>query len=254
MRFFKLSSLVFLVTALIACETTPNGPITPVEVEGFKPFPSVRTFDKSGRIFRIDPEGNYWKVALLEVNPQVGDEILPKVMAKTEISLEQVLETIGVAAAEVPANLHANITKSREFVTESVNGQREFLDDSQVDPLLSEAFKDIIVRKNNRYYLIRETILSEQLNYRSSKSWLVDAGVEAEFKEVVKGKADLNWGDQEEFSLNKNFDQPLRIWYKAERIEVERPLGIGPGQPVKMKTIQVNPDEFTIPRDVPVNP
>ena len=255
MRLFQFSVLFIAIIVFSGCGAVAPGPKGATEVEGFKPFPSVRSFDKPGRIFRVDPDGAVHKVAVLDVEPQVGEEILPKVSAVTKLSLELVLETIGVAAAQVPGNLYAKMAKSREFVTESVDGKREFIDDSQVDPLLKRVFQDITIRPRNRYYLIRETILSRKLNYRSEKSWLVDAGLEGEFKKVVKGKAGVNFDDQKEFSLNKTFDQPMRIWYKAERLIVEQPLGVGPGQPMTIKTVKINPDEFSIPGgDVSINP
>ena len=71
MRPYRISLVGVLLAALMSgCTELPPGPRGSPEAEGFKPFPSVRSFDRPGRIYREDPSGNVFAVILLEVQPE----------------------------------------------------------------------------------------------------------------------------------------------------------------------------------------
>lgn len=250
MNIRRITGMVTLGLLLVACNGATPGPRTGVTVEGFKPFPSARSFDKPGRIYRVDPEGHVFKVGILEVEPQKGQEVLPKMQGKSELSLGQIFDTVGLNPVGISGSLRNNFQKKQEFVTESVNGQREFIDDIQVDPLLKKTFDNLVIRPTNKYFLIRETILSDQLKYKSGKSVFVDASVKAEFKRLVEAEASVKWDDSEEFSLDKTFEKPLRIWYKPELIEFKNDSR-GALSP---QVSGITNNEFVIPGDVPLEP
>ena len=250
MKTKRIVWMVFFGLLIVACNGAPPGPRTGVDVEGFKPFPSARSFDKAGQIYRVDPEGNVYKVGALDVEPQKGVEVLPKVSAKSEFSLKQVFETVGLNPAGISGSLQGHFQKKHEFVTESVNGQREFIDDMQVDPQLKKTFDNLVVRPTNKYFLIRETILSDKLTYKSGESVLADASLKAEIKKLVEAESSLKWNDSEEFSLNKTFEMPLRIWYKPELIEFKK----GSRGAMSPQVSGITQNDFVIPGDVPTAP
>lgn len=231
---------------LNAC-AKPRGPSTPLELEGFKPFASARSFDGPGRIFRIEPNGDVFGVTTLKLTPKSGTEAIPKIEKHSNVSLEEMLTTIGVAATTFPAVGQADLKMKREAVTESVNGKREYLDDDAIDPILREVLKGVRVRPNNQYYLIRETVSANNINFTMDKSWVSSLGIEVPFKKVVSSKSTLKWEGGTKFSLNQQFSEPLRLWYKADKILFKTDLGAGPGQPTEIDKRVKNSTEFNLP-------
>jgi hypothetical protein len=72
-------------------------------------------------------------------------------------------------------------------------------------------------RRANFTYLLRP--LKED-----QPDWVTALGIEAKFKEIVSSKTNLKWESGENFSLQKTFGEPLRVWYKAEKLKIEEPL------------------------------
>lgn len=229
----KTNRLIYLLYFIFAgCTHVLPGP-TPA-LPDFTAFASARSFDAPGTIYRMDETGDIWQVTSLGLEPLSGEEVLPRVVDTAEFSLKEVLETIGVPASQVPANATADFEQKHRFFTESVDGIREYLTDEQIDKKIKVAFQNISIRESNRYFLIRETVKTKNINFTSSTSWVSNLGIEAKLKELVKGKAALKWVGGKEFSLQKKFDAPLRYWYKAEVLRVTKAAGMGPGQPAEV--------------------
>lgn len=222
---------------LLACGAVGPVPPAPTAAEGFVPFLSARDFDPPGRIYRVDQGGTVYGVATLRLEPLKGSEALAKVERKSNFSLGEVLELTGAKALEGPASLKAEVSKVREFTLQSTQGNREYLDDGQVDKALPEALRTIVVRPGNRYYLIRETISTSNLSYSSDKSWAANLGLQAPIEAVLSSNTSLKWDDSTKFSIDAKFPAPMRVWYKPEVLKIERPMGAGPGQlPIVTRT------------------
>ena len=250
-KFFVALSVLVL---LVACDKIGPGAKTVLESEGFKAFPSPRTFDPPGRIFRVDSNGRIFGVTSLNVEAHKGNEEIANYKDTTDISLKQLLETVGVPATKFPVVVNLEFERKRKCETKSVSGIREFIDDNQVDKQLPVVLSGINIREGNRYYLIRETVLTNNIDYTCEKSWLIDLGIEAEFQNVVKAQSGLNWGSGQEFSLKKKFDELHRVWYKAERLKIEKPLGAAPGQLPLVERGEASSSEFSLPGLVPLLP
>ncbi len=246
-----IASLLTFVSGCSAPPKVPPGPATPLS--DFVPFASARSFDRPGRIYRVDPGGTVWMVTQLDVTPQVGVEEIGEVASERTVSLAEVLETIGVAKEQIPAKLSAQLELKQKYITKSVSGERHYLDDTQVDNALPKAWSGINQRKDNKYYLIRETVATNNLSFMSQKGWLVNLGLDAEFKKLVENNTKLNWGSGSEFSMEKDFGQKLDVWYKPERLIINVPPGAGPGQ-LAFKRVPAAPGELTLPMIVQVSP
>jgi hypothetical protein len=234
----RYGNFFFVVTILfLSCACTQEGPQTSVTSEGFKPFLSARgdDFDPPGRIFRMDPDGKIFGVTQLKIQYQTFPEVLYKLKYSSEVSFEEVLQTIGAINEKLPVKATAELKYKRFFETESVNGQREISNDDVIDKALSQDFPKIIIRENNKYFIIRETIKTDNLIFRSDRSWLASMGIEGELKKICENNAKLNFLNEKEFSIEKKFDKPMRIWYKAESLNVHKVLGAGPGEIVIIK-------------------
>ena len=220
--------ILMIMAALLSSFCAPI--ISGQQRDGFRAFASARSFDPPGSIYRVDPDGVVWQVTQSPTKVYTGHEVWPKFSDDSEFSLREVFETIGIPATVFPVNVTANIEKKRHFVTESINGTRDWLTDREVDQILEDALKGIKIRPDNQYYVIRETVLTDNISFTSDASWTGEIATEGKIKELVKNKADLKWTSDRQLSLIKKFDKPMRYWYKAELLSFERPIGMGPGQ------------------------
>jgi hypothetical protein len=239
-------SIVIAVLWLVGCGTV-EGPAqtSKFEGEGWQTFSSARTGDGPGRIYRIDRDGQVFQVTQVNVTAKTDDQRLYKVERKTELTLKEVLKTIGVAEAKLPGSVTAQLERKANFQTESVNGRREFLEDRDLpENTLRDALTGIRIRDENTYFLIRETLASNKLTFTVSRNWITQLGVEAEIKKLVESTSGVEWKDGTEVSLDTTFDKPYRIWFKAEQLNIERnTLGAGPGQPLKVSRL---PGSFNV--------
>jgi len=220
-----VSLLFFMV---LGCDKRP--PLA-VPVEGFEAFPSARDFDPPGRVFRKDADGKTWPVGLLQVTPQSGKEETLAISKKEHVSLGGFLKSIGVAENILPAELKSKLNREIEVELESVSGTREYLDDdSGVYPAIAALFRRVPFKKDNEYYLIRETIASTEITFRSKVNWSAEFGADAEIKKIISANTEAKWGKENAVSMVKKFQSPLRIWYKAEKLVPMEALGIGPAE------------------------
>lgn len=239
------------ISLLSACAGIPSGPRTILSVEGFKSFPSARAFDLPGTIYRIDPSGDIYQVdAIADVEPKIGDEVVPELTSTSTFTIAALLKTVG---ATLPTNASASLSRTSNVTTKCVAGFRRYLTDYQVDSKLPAVLARNTIRGNNKYYLIRETVASKSLTFSAKKSWVADAGIEPEFRAAMEANARLNWGMTDEFSMDKTFNEPMQIWYKAERLIITIPDGAAPGQ-FNVKTVPATTEEFTISGNEPKQP
>lgn len=232
----KVSNISILsLLALSACQSaTPT--VRPPEI-GWTPYPTVRAFDPPGRIIRKEPNGAIFGVGSINlVNPNCGGpEATPAVKKDAKFVIGNVLETIGVAKEALPATFNADLSRTATYDVESIDGIRECLDDADIDPIISSIagfFEQnrIMVRPDNEYFLIRETFATRKLKFTSEKAWLGNLGLDAQFQQQVSNKAKLEWGNGTKYSIDKTFDQPMRVWYRAQKLTITPATGAGPGQ------------------------
>lgn len=245
-------AILGLVIILVGCQTVSSGPqgTTAFEKEGWKPFSSPRTGDAPGRIYRVEPSGRVFEVTQVTGSPRVDEHELYEVSSTAEFTLGEVLKTMGLAEEALPVNVKSNLDRKNGVFTKSSSARREFLEDRDItDQAVANALAGITIRDNNRYYLIRETLSSKNLNFKINKGWLVDLGVDADIKKAIENKTNVTWKDGSEVSLDKTFDSYYRVWYKPEKLVIEGSLGVGPNQPPVIKRIP-NATEFKLPETV----
>ena len=241
---------VFVLAGCVGLSKSGPSGTTDFNKEGWRPFSSVRTGDAPGRIYRVAPSGEVFEVTQVTLSPRKDNHHLYEVSKMSEFTLGEILETIGVAAEVIPIKVRSNLERKSQIYTQSLEAEREFLEDRDItDEAVASALAGIKIRDDNRYYLIRETLSSRNLNFKIDKSWLADLEVAADIEKVVKSNTNVKWTDGDQISLNKEFDEAYRIWYKPERLSIKGSLGMGPNQPPTIKRIP-NAVEFKLPKKV----
>lgn len=191
-------------------------------------FVSARTGDAPGRIYWVEPSGSVFEVTQVSIQPKKEGQFLYPMSFSTNFTLGEVLKTIGIAAEDFPMGVNAKIDRKTTFQTESSNVEREYLDDRDTDNAIREVLTGIKIRSDNKYYIIRETLRSNSLKFKVNKNWIAEIGVEADIKKLIQSKTNATWQEGSEISIDKTFDKPYRIWYKAEELEIKESLGMGP--------------------------
>lgn len=243
---FPRSRIVFIYAIAVAlcavlisgCGATIDGPrgTDTFNHEGWKPFSTARTGDGPGRIFRVDMQGAVFQVTSLSIKPRSDEQQTYAVTDTAELSLGEVLEAIDIPSVDLPISIKAKREEKTVIKTDSLSGTREYLEDRDVtEQVLSEAFANIKIREDNKYYLIRETLSSNNLKFQVTKSWLTDLGVDVDFESIVKSKTYAVSKSGNDISVDAKFEKPHRVWYKAERLIVTPSLGAGPDQPPTVK-------------------
>jgi hypothetical protein len=206
---------------LTGCRSTgaPVGVGEHLSYPGFETFPTPRTFDGPGLVFRVDNTGKKFSVTQLPVRVEpVGEEEFPKLSQKSNWSAGLVANFLSIVL---------NLDASSKYTLEVSlgRGSRERTFDDAVDEALKEA--DIRFRRDNRYYIIRETIATPSVSLRLLDNDEASAKLKAEIDKKVSGdvEVDWRWGSEEKVTLVSDFAQPHRIFFLVDEL-------LPPGHPV----------------------
>jgi hypothetical protein len=224
----------------------------PTTLEGFEAFDSPRDFDPPGRVFRVGPDG-VQGVGTLDIVPKTGNEYTKKYGSTVNWSLDVILKSTGVAAEKLPAAAQADLSRTHAVSLGSTKAVREYIDDSdQPTKKAEDLVARVGYRKNNKYYVIRETVATSSLDFSSDRKWLADLNLEAVFSQSLSLSNQFKYENDKTFSLVATFDKPMRVWYKVERLVPENGLGVGPNAVPSFTNATVLPGEFRIQSNTPI--
>ena len=243
-RIALLASVVLIDTG---CSTS-QWKTPPSPGDGFVAFDSPRDFDAPGQVYRIDTQGNLWQVGTIGVVAKSGKERTRTMESKANWSLSTVLKTIGASATQLPANARAEVSRSREVTIEGTDVTREWIEDTQQPAQkVAKLLSDTEYRSGNKYFLIRETQAVQALTFHGSRKWLANAGVEAEIQKEISGKAEFKIDNNDSYSIVAKFDHPMRVWYKAEKVEPKFGAARGGRGGLEVELQEARPNELRLP-------
>lgn len=249
-KLFLLFALIVAAIVVVAGVIWAQWP-APLQtpVEGFKPFASFRTSDAPGSVFRQSSQGDIRKVIDLRIPSEKASEVTYDIEAKRDFSAEQLLSIASGDNQCTPASANFKPSAKFETIVSSLEGFREFTYDQQVDPALKQLEQmfvdgELVFRRDDVYWIIRETISTSEISYSSNRSLLVDLGGDVALKQCVdqgtaaNGSVSLDLGSSEKVTLKRTFKEPLRGWYLADRLIIELPFGAAPGSPPEIRMSQ----------------
>jgi hypothetical protein len=228
MRFHSLFVTVLTAGLLAGCGTTPT--IPDVIKEGFVAFESPRDFDGPGQVYRVDPKGAVYHVGEIKVEPKSGTEQTKSISTKANWSFATALQYTGASLGGLSPEAKAQFSHERSVTIESTRVTRQYLEDTDnPEKKVTELLGTVKYRPDNKYYLIRETAATKDINVKGSRKSLGNAKVQAELKSVISGNAELKYDNESSFSLVAKFPKEMRVWYKPERLEPQMAMGAAPG-------------------------
>jgi hypothetical protein len=192
--------------------------VAPVTEPGFQLFPTPRSGDGPGTVFRITPEGVRYDVVDLSgaLSPAVTVETYPLLIDSTARSLRgDVLLKFVAAGGRITTQLDRDVRV--EFMLGGA--RREKTTDVEIDRVLRPRLADIIWRPNDRYYVIRETILVDSMRLKIDRSSANQLDQDATFRTVAADTMRLRWSRDATYQLAQRFVPPQRVMYKVDRIE-----------------------------------
>ena len=223
--------LVTAAFAVVGCKTSPPTPPTGVLAqEGFEAFATPRSFDGPGTIYRIDEDGKRFSVSEIIIQFHTGDEELQNFISTREISIGQLLQAIGVLAEEMPTSAKANVSSTASTTIEARSAKRHYVRDDDIEAAMLEWAANARPRERNIYYLIRETVATNSLNYRVQRDWLASFSIDAEVLKSAGFEGEAKYTDASILEIERLFDAERNVWYKAEKVTVSPSLGAAPGQ------------------------
>ena len=186
----------------------------PTYERGLQVFPSPRTFDPPGTIFRVDREGVRRPVVdlsgLLNVVPR--DEAVPRLTVYGAFNAGAYFSWLGVSAVS------AELEHLDTAVVEVGGAKREEAFEVDLRRLVDSAAHVIDWRKPGEVYLITETVLADTVDLTLSISIRTAVGNTLKADSARARGVTVRWTPQSRTHLSLRFGRPYRVFYKAEQL------------------------------------
>jgi hypothetical protein len=180
-------------------------------LNNFEHFSTPRTSGRPGAVYRINPAGKRFIVE--DVNSiQSLKSSEGTIKGRMNFPPQKIMEVL---------NLEFNGLDPVPVEVEIIDAVREYTEQTKVDRILweNDKIEELVVDEKSTYFLIRETISSNEIIYRFSKE-TVDA--------LVRGKNQLtearSVGDtvlDYPFEIKREFDEPRRLFHLDQKIELD---------------------------------
>jgi hypothetical protein len=206
-----------LFSLMCACSTAPRQrAITdaPVFERGFQIFPSPRTFDAPGTIFRVDSD---------QVRHLVADlsgmlHIVPREEAVPRLSVQGMLNTAAFLSWLSGERRGVQFQRVDSAVVAVSGAKREQAFEVDLARVLDSARKVIDWRKSGKIYLITETVLADSVQIRLSTSIAVSLGDSLKADSARAHGIAVQWRPQAATDISLRFPSPYRVFYKADQV------------------------------------
>jgi hypothetical protein len=205
-----------------ACSTAPSQrSITdaPVFERGFQIFPSPRTFDAPGTIFRVDSD---------QVRHPVADlsgmlHLVPREEAVPRLSVQGMFST-GAFLSWLSGERRGLQFQRIDSAIVAVSGaKREQAFEVDLARVLDSARRVIDWRKPGKIYLITETVSADSVQIHLSTSIGVMVGDSLKADSAKAHGIAIQWRPQAATDISLRFPKPYRVFYKVD--QVARPDG-----------------------------
>ncbi len=194
-----------------------NRPTNPIAIvpEGWQFFPKLTQGDTPGTIFRITSQKQKFTVGitkntLIHSYPEAQGKMTQKIEANTDM----LAKVLGI-------NLEAGIVASQneEITFEMPDSIKEVTYDTEIHPLIKKELAGITPMQGDRYFVIRDTSKTQQINFELKRDQVDRLGGEAKIQEKIEVKSTVfNKKDSTTYELKRSFPEPMRVMFNAEEI------------------------------------
>lgn len=212
--------LVTLVISLSGC----NGPKAVVGLDpntirypGFETFPTPRTFDGPGTVFRIDRTGKRHFVAHLPVKVSGPHaEALATSADVSSVSIHAVAQLLANPSAFQNVAGSAGANSSALQTVDLGTGNRSRTDEGEMDAAIRASTFEF--KPGNRYYVVREAIAVGKIEYVFAEWVGTNASLMATLKSIATGTAGITWQDAAARRMSQTFTTPHYLFFLPDEI------------------------------------
>ncbi|MBU3019240.1 hypothetical protein KO519_16290 [Paraglaciecola agarilytica] len=207
--------------------------------EGWQAFEFFRTSDSPGTIFRVNPKGEVYRVAVAEVTIHQDPIGLFKLESQTKFSFNEVLDLLNIEGVDFPVNLKGDLELSSSAIFGGSNGIRDLIDDTS-DYAIEKSLSTVGYREDNKYFVIRETISSKDAKITLSNEGLLKADFIAELKNVFSNNSNIELNATDKLVIDASLSSAHRLWYKAEKLRFSKTSSAGSDGSTFRVTVDTN--------------
>ena len=189
-----------------------------VSYDDFDTYPTPRTFDGPGYVFRVDQEKKKFPVLKLDVRVESsGWESFSRQVKTTTWKLGALGEFLGdskvVEQLKASGNADAEVRTEIELGT----GSRYRTYDADIEVAVKKA--KITYRRDSRYYVVREAVAVKKITLKIDREGGIDAKVEANLKKLARADGKTSVVLKDNTQLIADFgNEELFIFYKVDRL------------------------------------
>ena len=142
------------------------------------------------------------------------------------MSLNALANFLKVDKSKITADGNLDLKSNISFRLKMANNQQESLNDFALDAKLKDAIELIktdrreLGRQDDKYYIIRESVLTQNLEYKFDRDIITNAGFKSALDDLVSGNSTAQWNSTNDYQLGFNYPNPLRVFYKAEYLSI----------------------------------
>ncbi|OYV45646.1 MAG: hypothetical protein B7X06_04290, partial [Verrucomicrobia bacterium 21-51-4] len=219
--------------ALSGCRGTPHAPdlsAAPSFERGFQLFPSPRTFDPPGTIFRVDESGIRHPVADLSglLHVTAKPEALPRIV------VAGVFDANGFFSWASNAAFTLRAVRIDSAVVAVFGAKREQAYEVDLRRLIDSASKLIDWTRPGRLYLISETVEADSVDIDLSSMLADSLSAHLTATGAHPPGIGLAWDPHSSTRLAIHFPSPYRVMYRAEQLLRPRELEDSTGRGLRI--------------------
>lgn len=220
---------VAVILASVACELFTGCAGSPditidggrLHYPGFETFPTPRTFDSPGTLYRLDPDGQrVYAESLVADVPDAGSEAFATASTKGGMSI-----ATGLSLLRASVNGDVDLQREYEVTVTLGPGHRQRIGDIRLATALA-GYPRSAIRFDAQYYVIKETISVDSIDYSFEDSVSANAGLAATVKSATaapSGAGDISlsagYHDNKLSALKATFKNPHRVFYCLDRVQ-----------------------------------
>ncbi len=220
-----------LAAALAGCA---SGGITidqELKYEGFRTYPTPRTFDGPANVFRVDKDGNKFPVTILKVPVEtVGSEEFANYQQQVKWKLGLLAKFLGAVRSISKLEASGNAERDVTVRVKLGPGTRYRTYDADIQRAVEG--QPFSFHKDNEYYVVREAIAVSTIDLSVIGTSDLSADAKVQLHEIIEMGANANRTNDERTELVQQFDKPHYVFYTVDKI-VPAGLGsLGTGRPM----------------------
>lgn len=181
---------------------------------GFHAFPSPRSFDGPGTVFRVGPDGVRHDVAdlsaMVATHPMA--EVIPRISVRGAFDVGGFIAWLGGGERGV------EYSESDSAVVSVSGAKREQAYEASLKLVVDSAMQLIDWTKPGRVYLITETILADSVSIDVGSKAAIVLGDTLKSDSAKSHGVSVGWQPGQSTHLALRFAQPMRVFYKASQL------------------------------------